>query len=103
MGCGCVCFVDCWLLLAGRFGCYSVWAWLAVVFVGMIVALCLLTGDGYCLYLLISCGFGICLLCVVVFFVCGLFLTAFGDLFCDVVCLGSLCWLGGVCVGWCFV
>lgn len=29
-----------------------------------------------------------------VFFVCGLFLTTFGDLFCDVVCLGSLCWLG---------
>lgn len=44
MDCGCVCFVDCWLLLAGRFGCCSVWAWLAVVFVGMIVALCLLTG-----------------------------------------------------------
>lgn len=50
--------------------------------------------TGYCLYLLISCGFGICLLCVVVFFVCGLFLTAFGDLLCDVVCLGSLCRLG---------
>lgn len=42
MDCGCVCFVACWLLLAGRFGCYSVWPWLVVVFVGMIVDLCLL-------------------------------------------------------------